>query len=105
MRKNYIKFICVVIMLIVIGGLICTSYVKDSYYPMGGEVTIVDKKKNIFGNYIVIELTEGDIVSQYTLSCNQDDFEKVNIGDVVNCERYQSVLTHRGEVHKIKEVN
>ena len=105
MKKNYIKIICVVIMIIVIGGLYCASYVKESYYPMGGEVTIVDKKESIFGNYIVIELMEGDNASQYTLSCNQDEFEKVNIGDIVNCERYQSILTHRGEVHKIKEAN
>lgn len=69
---------------------------------MAGEVTIIDKSESGNDHYIVIEETTGE---QFTLSCSKSDYVKVSVGDLVNCEHNQSVVTHKGEVHKVKPIS
>lgn len=80
-------------------------YVNNSYYPMGGDVTIVDKEVDGDKYYITVEQGEPDDAGwgQYVLSCTQQQYQSVDIGDVVGCARYQSVVTHKGTVYKIYE--
>lgn len=100
--KTYKKVLLVVVLLIVVGGGYAAyrmHNVQKSYYPMAGEVTIIDKSQSGDEHYIVIEEATGE---QFTLSCSASDYDGVNVGDKVNCERSQSIVTHKGEVHKIK---
>ena len=89
----------VIVSAIVVAGY--TAYTKNSVYPMGGEVTIVDKFVSGNEHYIVIEQPAGEQFAQFTLSCNANDYNEVSVGNRVNCERYQSVVTRMGEVHRI----
>lgn len=101
--KIYKKLLLAAALVAVVGGCYAAYQVhqdQKSYYPMAGEVTIIDKFESGPDHYIVIEeATE----QQFTLSCSKDDYGQVKIGDRVNCERYQSIVTHQGEVHKIKQ--
>ena len=36
---------------------------------------------------------------------HESDYEQVKIGDTVNCERNQSIVPHKGEVHKIETIS
>lgn len=100
--KLYKKLLLAAALVVVVGGCYAAYQVyqiQTSYYAMAGEVTVMDKFESGSDHYIVIEeATE----QQFTLSCSQDDYDRVNVGDRVNCERYQSIVTHQGEVHKIK---
>lgn len=103
--KIYKKVLLIVALLLVVGGGYATYRiynVQKSYYPMAGEVTIIDKSQSGNEHYIVIEEATGE---QFTLSCSASDYDGVNVGDKVNCERSQSIMTHKGEVHKIKPLN
>ena len=100
--KLYKKLLLAAALVVVVGGCYAAYQVhqiQTSYYAMAGEVTVMDKFESGSDHYIVIEeATE----QQFTLSCSQDDYHRVNVGDRVNCERYQSIVTHQGEVHKMK---
>ena len=76
-------------------------YIAKSYYPMGGEVTAIDKFKSGENYFIVIEEATGEI---FTLFCDKSDYDKVNAGDKINCERDQSIVTHKGKVHRINAI-
>ena len=94
-----------VVVVAVVGGSYAAYrvyYVQKSYYPMAGEVTIIDKSESRDDHYIVIQEATGE---QFTLSCSESDYEQVKIGDTVNCERNQSIVTHKGEVHKIETIS
>lgn len=102
--KTYKNVLLVVALLAVVGGGY-TAYrmynVQKSYYPMAGEVAIIDKFESGDEHYIVIEEATGE---RFTLSCSESDYNKVNRGDKVNCERNQSIVTQKGEVHRIKQI-
>ena len=83
-----------------VGGY--AAFVKISYYPMGGKVTTVDKYQSGDKYYIVVEEATG---TEFTLLCPKSEYDKVNAGDTVYCERYQSIVTHKGEVHRIEKDN
>ena len=53
------------------------------------------------GHYIVIEDPRGD---RFTLSCSKRDYDMVNVGDRADCERYESIVTYEGTVHKIEPI-
>ena len=96
------KLLLAAVLVVVVGGCYAAYRVHQvhaSYYAMAGEVTVIDKFESKSEHYIVIE---EDTQQQFTLSCSQDDYDRVQIGDRVNCERYQSIVTHQGEVHSIK---
>lgn len=80
-------------------------YINLSYYAMGGEVTIIAKQESNDSYYITVEQGKPDDAGwgQFELECTQEQYNSVDIGDVVRCDREQSVVTHKGTVHKIYE--
>jgi hypothetical protein len=99
------KALLVVALLIVVGGGYAAyrmHNVQKSDYPMAGEVTIMDKFESGDEHYIVMEESTGE---QFTLSCSASDYDAVDVGDQVNCERSQSIVTHKGKVHTIKPLH
>lgn len=102
-RKGFL--IAVVVACICSAIIFRAIYVNNSYYPMGGEVTIVDKEVDGDKYYITVEQGKPDDTGwgQFVLSCTQEQYESVDVGDVVGCERDQSVVTNKGTVHRIYE--
>ena len=76
-------------------------YISKSYYPMGGEVIATDKFQSGENYFIVIEEATGEV---FTLLCDKSDYDKVDAGDKINCERDQSIVTHKGKVHRINVI-
>ena len=70
---------------------------------MGGEVTIVSKEASSDRYYITVEQGEpgNDGWGQFELDCSPEQYQSVNVGDVVGCDREQSAVTHKGSVHQI----
>lgn len=100
--KTYKKALILIALVVVIAGSYAAyraHRIQNSYYPMGGEVTIISKEQTNSACYLVIEEATGE---QFTLLCNEGEYEQVSIGDTVNCERSQSILTHKGEIHSIQ---
>lgn len=100
--KLYKKLLLAAALVMVVGGCYAAyrvHQVQASYYAMAGEVTVMDKFESGTENYIVIEEATQQ---QFTLSCSQEDYDRVHVGDQINCERYQSIVTHQGEVHSIQ---
>lgn len=107
--KTYKKiFLVIAVMVVVIVGSFNFYNVywgrqdRRTYYPMGGEVIVIDKVESGSDYYIVIEESPGE---QFVLSCTKSDYDLVSVGDKVNCERYQNIVTRKGEVHKIKPIS
>lgn len=98
--KAYKKLLWAVVLVVVVGGFYIVY--QKSYYPMAGEVTIIDKSESGVDYYIVIEEATGE---QFTLLCSKSDYNQVSVGDTINCERNQSIVTHKGNVHKIKPIS
>ena len=98
--KKWKKVLLAAVLLLAVGGY--AACVKISYYPMGGEVTTVDKYQSGDKYYIVVEEATG---TEFTLLCPKSEYDKVNAGDTVYCERDQSIVTHKGEVHRIEKDN
>ena len=82
------KKLLIAVTFVVVVGVFYIGYrvyeVQKSYYPMAGEITIIDKSESGSHYYIVIEEATGE---QFTLSCSESDYDQVSIGDMVNCER------------------
>ena len=96
--KLYKKLLLAAALVVVVGGCYAAyrvHQVQASYYAMAGEVTVMDKFESGTENYIVIEEATQQ---QFTLSCSH----RVHVGDQINCERHQSIVTHQGEVHSIQ---
>ena len=93
------------ILLAVLVGSIAIGYfcINRSYYPMGGEVTIISKQENNNRYYITVEQGEPNDrgQEQFELECTPEQYQSVDAGDVIKCDRTQSALTHKGNVHKI----
>lgn len=92
----------------VLGGgillaLICAAallLVRRSYCPMGGEAAVVDKA--YFDSAYHITIQHGRAGGQYTLVCSREQFEAVSAGEMIDCDRYQSVITRRGIVTALR---
>ena len=102
-RKGFL--IAIVFACICAAVIFGALYVKISYYPMGGEVIILDKEAD--GDEYYITVGQGRPSSAgwgvFVLSCTQEQYQSVEIGDVAQCDRVQSIVTYRGTVHKIYE--
>lgn len=110
MTAKRIKIVCAVIaaalvLVVVTLPVICRAYrdrsIERSYFAMSGLVQVVDKAESSEGWEIVIKQSGGDIVGWFVLSCTEDQFNMVDIGEYVYCDRSQSALTHDGTVHNI----
>lgn len=89
------KVIAVLLLLAALTGFV----IYRSYYPMDGEVRILSKEQG--GRFTVtIEQSGRAGTAQFQLKCTEEQFDSVEIGDIVDCSRMQSVLTHRGTVHR-----
>ncbi len=89
-------------------------YRKASFYPMGGPVLVQDRIKKAV-EYRVIVCSFGPCSStqdggeiwntqEFDLVCSKEQWEQMRPGTIVYCERNQSIVTGRGEVHTVKEV-
>ena len=90
--------------LVAVLGFLCYAVLRRSYFPMGGDVVIVDKGTNLFGYYIVVKqgpTLEGES-SDFKLSCTKEQYDSVDVGETVGMDRTQSSITHGGTVHSIK---
>ena len=99
------RTICV--LLTIFAGLIvivCFA-INSSYYPMGGEVTVISKQANNNKYYITVEQGEPGNAGwgQFELECTPEQYQTVDVGDVIECDRTQSVVTHKGKIHKIHD--
>ena len=107
MKRKAVVGIIAVIILICSIAIFQSIYIHISYYPMGGEVTILAKQADNYGYYITVEQGKpGDAGwGQFELNCTQEQYEAVDVGDVVECERKQSIVTYSGTVHKIYRIS
>lgn len=86
-----------------------THLVAGSYYPMMGDVAVIDKSQDQSEYFLtVLELDGlGDLAhattTEFVFACGKEDYDSVEIGDVINCARMQSGLTYRGRDLKIYE--
>ena len=99
-----------ILVLVLIGAGLCyhNYRVEHSYYAMGGKVVVADKQMSGSQHYIVIKETIDALQQKdyyYTLSCTKEQYDQVNVGDTIDCARYQSVMTYKGEVHAIEVIN
>ena len=99
-RRKRIIFIVLAVAVIMISGFI---YVEKSYYPMGGNVSIISKEQ---GRSYTITAEQGSPNSagfaQFKLRCSKEQYDSVDVGDIVECDRTQSTLTRKGTVHSIR---
>lgn len=96
-------FFCVIVVCIVVlflAVLIPMRPVKQSYYPMGGQGSVVDKAFED-GKYTIVIQQNDSMDGPFVLSCTEDQYHSVEIGDLVICVRQQSVANHDGTVHTI----
>ena len=97
-RKRVFMILRVVVVLLLLAAVI-GFVIYRSYYPMDGEVRILSKEQG--GRFTVtIEQSGRAGTAQFQLKCTEEQFDSVEIGDIVDCSRTQSVLTHRGTVHR-----
>lgn len=78
--------------------------IQQSFYPMGGEVTVMDKFETEDGFFLTIK-EGGASQSEFDLSCTLEQYDAVEVGDLANCERYESIRTYTGTVHKIEPIS
>lgn len=103
-RKATVGIIAIIILICSI-VIFRSIYIQRSYYPMGGEVTILAEQADNYGYYITVEQGKPDDAGwgQFELKCTQEQYEAVDVGDVVKCDREQSIVTNSGTVHKIQK--
>ena len=99
-----------ILVLVLIGAGLCyhNYRAEHSYYAMGGKVVVADKQMSGSQHYIVIKETIDALQQKdyyYTLSCTKEQYDQVKIGDTINCDRYQSSITYKGEVYGIEVIN
>ena len=99
-----------ILVLVLIGAGLCyhNYRVEHSYYAMGGKVVVADKQMSGSQHYIVIKETVGLLQQEdyyFTLSCTKEQYDQVNVGDTVYCERFQSAITYKGSINKIEVIS
>lgn len=89
---------------IVIQYMTAMNDAKCTDYPMAGPISIVDKKITDQGPCLIAqELFAGSFLNRNMMFlCTQDQYDGVEIDDIVWCERYQSIVTYSGVVHSIR---
>lgn len=103
-RKSKLRIAAAIAVLVGLIAIVCFA-INRSYYPMGGEVTVISKQASDNRYYITVEQGEpGDRGrGQFELECTQEQYQAVNVGDVIECDRTQSTVTHKGKIHKIHD--
>ena len=100
-KRKRITVIGVVAVVLLLLAALIGIVIRRSYYPMDGEVRILAKEVgNGFAVTIQQGFRDGQKQGQFRLKCTEEQFDTVEIGDIVDCSRTQSALTHRGAVHR-----
>ena len=105
-HKKKVSLILAILCLIFLAAnsVIRTWTFQQSFYPMGGEVTVIDKFETEDGFFLTIK-EDGASQAEFDLSCTQEQYNAVEVGDLVNCERYESIRTYTGTIHKIEPIS
>lgn len=104
MKKAVLILAILCLIFLAANSVIRTWTFQQSFYPMGGEVTIIDKFETEDGFFLTIK-EGGASQAEFDLSCTQAQYNAVEAGDLANCERYESILTHTGIIHNIEPVS
>lgn len=87
-----------------------THLVAGSYYPMMSDVAVIDKSQDQSEYFLTVlelegfrDLATSVVTKEYVFACEKEDYDSVEIGDVINCARMESGLTYRGRDLKIYE--
>lgn len=87
-----------------------------SYFAMGGDVVVLYKfqlgpaerhsyvtgDEERYQHYIVVQTAGGQSKVNYLLSCTEEQYDSVEIGDTANCDRYQKTDNWTGILHGIR---
>ena len=105
-HKKKVALILAILCMIFLAAnsVIRTWTFQQSFYPMDGEVTVIDKFETEDGFFLTIK-EDGASQAEFDLSCTQEQYNAVEVGDLVNCERYESILTHTGIIHNLEPVS
>jgi len=105
-HKKKVALILAILCLILLAAnpVIRTWTFQQSFYPMGGEVTVIDKFETEDGFFLTIK-EGGASQAEFDLSCTQEQFDSVEIGGLASCERYESIRTYTGTIHKIEPIS
>ena len=106
MKRKLIPILTIALLLFALIAIpaIRSWTIQQSFYPMGGEVTVIDKFETEDGFFLTIK-EGGASQAEFDLSCTQEQFDSVEIGDLANCERYESIRTYTGTIHKIEPIS
>ena len=104
MKKAVLILAILCLIFLAANSVIRTWTFQQSFYPMGGEVTVIDKFETEDGFFLTIK-EDGASQAEFDLSCTQEQYNAVEVGDLVNCERYESILTHTGIIHNIEPIS
>ena len=100
MKKKAICAVLIVLAVLTAARCVC---INRSYYPMGGEVTVLSKQTGSGRYYLTVEQggPEDEGRGRFELECTPEQYHSVDAGDVVKCDRTQSAVTHKGTIHTI----
>ena len=106
MKRKLIPILTIALLLFALIAIpaIRSWTIQQSFYPMGGEVTVIDKFETEDGFFLTIK-EGGASQAEFDLSCTQEQYNAVEIGDLANCERYESIRTYTGTIHKIEPIS
>ena len=106
MKRKLIPILTIALLLFALIAIpaIRSWTIQQSFYPMGGEVTVIDKFETEDGFFLTIK-EGGASQAEFDLSCTQEQYNAVEVGDLANCERYESIRTYTGTIHKIEPIS
>lgn len=106
MKRKLIPILTIALLLFALIAIpaIRSWTIQQSFYPMGGEVTVIDKFETEDGFFLTIK-EGGASQAEFDLSCTQEQFDSVEIGGLASCERYESIRTYTGTIHKIEPIS
>ncbi|MBQ2925506.1 MAG: hypothetical protein IJE03_01595 [Ruminiclostridium sp.] len=106
MKRKLIPILTIALLLFALIAIpaIRSWTIQQSFYPMGGEVTVIDKFETEDGFFLTIK-EGGASQAEFDLSCTQEQYNAVEIGDLAICERYESIRTYTGTIHKIEPIS
>ena len=102
MRRQFSGFILMAIVSVLIAAVIML-YIRASFFSSAYNVIIKSNVEYRSKYYIVVEaITDHSDGTTNTLICNKENYDKVNVGDMVFCELYHSSVLRQGYVHDIE---
>lgn len=78
---------------------------QRTYYPMEGEVTVLEKVTEEDAYFLRIQEIAGGEAVQFLLACTPEQFYAVDVGDEIHCARTQSMRFDDGTLEIIYTIN